>query len=389
MTLRIGIDARTLSGRYTGDRTYWRGLIGGLAAVDSENEYVLYTRQPVDGEPPIVGPNFRWRQIPKPTNDALWMLRGWPRALAEDRIDVAHTQYNIPLLGAPCPVVTTVHDVSFALFPDLFPRRDRWILNTLVPRSMQRAARVIADSESTRRDILRAYKPRVAAEKVVTILLAADSRFAPPPSGQESAWAAVNTQFGLGGKPYILSVGVLQPRKNLGILLDAFGLLKLGPNPPPHKLVIVGKRGWLGQELDHQVAELPAAVTEDIVWAGYVADDALPALYGGAEAFCYPSKYEGFGLPPLEAMACGCPVLCVRASSLPEVVGDAAVLLPPDDSTIWANALEKMLTQPTVRARWRERGLERARHFSWEKTARETLQVYRECLGTSPVPKEE
>lgn len=377
--MRIGIDARTLSGRYTGDRTYWRGLIGGLSAIDPENEYVLYTRQPVDGEPLPVGPNFRWRQVPSPANDALWMLRGWPHALAEDRIDVAHTQYNIPLLGTPCPVVTTIHDISFALFPALFARRDRWILNTLVPRSIRKAAHVIADSESTRRDILRVYKGLTPPEKVVTILLAADSRFQPPANGQESARATVNTQFGLGGKPYILSVGVLQPRKNLGILLDAFGLMKLGPHPPPHKLVIVGKRGWLGQALDRQVADLPPKVADDIVWAGYVADDALPTLYGGADAFCYPSKYEGFGLPPLEAMACGCPVLCVRASSLPEVVGDAAVLLPPDDSSAWATALEKLLLQPQVRERWREYGLERAKLFSWNQTARKTLQVYKGC----------
>jgi glycosyltransferase involved in cell wall biosynthesis len=380
--MRIGIDARTLSGRFTGDRTYWRGLIGGLAAIDTDNEYVLYTRQSIDGEPPTVGPNFHWREVPQPTNDALWMLRGWPRVLKEDRIDVAHTQYNIPLMGAPCPIVTTVHDVSFALFPELFPRRDRWILNTLVPRSMRKAVRVIADSESTRRDILRTYKSQFPAEKVTTILLAADARFVPPKDGQESARAVVNTQFGLEDKPYILSVGVLQPRKNLGVLLDAFGLLKLGPDPPPHKLVIVGKRGWLGQELDRQVAELPSIVTRDIVWAGYVADDDLPALYGGADALCYPSKYEGFGLPPLEAMACGCPVLCVRASSLPEVVGDAAVLLPPDDSTAWANALQKVLSQPSVRERWRTRGLERAALFSWQKTARETLRVYEESLKT-------
>ncbi len=376
--MRVGIDARTLSGRFTGDRTYWRGLIGGLAATDADNEYVLYTRQPVDGEFPHVGPNFRWRQISSPANDALWMLRAFPRTLAQDKIDVAHTQYNVPLLGAPCPVVTTVHDVSFALLPDLFLPRDRWILNTFVPRSLAKAAKVIADSESTRRDILRLFKKSVPPEKVATILLAADARFVPPSNGQESAWSAVNTQFGLGGRPYILSVGVLQPRKNLGTLLDAFALVKLGPHAPPHKLVIVGKRGWLGEELDRQTAQLPPSVAEDIVWTGYVPDDDLPALYGGADVFCYPSKYEGFGLPPLEAMSCGCPVLCVRASSLPEVVGDAAVLLPPDDSSAWATALEKLLTQPLVRERWRERGLERARRFSWEQTARETLRIYQE-----------
>lgn len=377
--MRIGLDARTLSGRYTGDRTYWRGLISGLATVDPDNEYMLYTRLPIDGEPPETGPNFRWRALPRPGNDALWMLRGWPRALAEDGIDVAHTQYNIPLLGAPCPVVTTVHDITFALFPELFAARDRRILNALIPRSLQRAAHVIADSECTRRDILRRYKTRVTPEKVTTILLAADKRFQIPLNGQESAWAAVNTQYELSDQPYILSVGVLQPRKNLGVLLDAFALVKLGPVAPPHKLLIVGKRGWLGQELDRQIAHLPPKVTDDIVWAGYVPDNALPTLYGGAGALCYPSRYEGFGLPPLEAMACGCPVLCSRTSSLPEVVGDAGVLLPPDDSTAWAHALEKLLTQPGVLARWRERGPARAAQFSWAETARQTLKVYTEC----------
>lgn len=377
--MKIGIDARTLSGRFTGDRTYWRGLIGGLAAIDSENEYILYTRRPVEGEVPTVGPNFQWRELAAPAHDAAWMLFGWPRALAADSVDIAHTQYNIPLLGAPCPVVSTVHDISFALFPDLFARRDRWILNTLMPRSLRKAAQIIADSESTRRDILRVYKKQVRSENISTILLAADSRYRPPAGGQESAREMANRQFGLGGQPYILSVGVLQPRKNLGVLLDAFALMKLAPSPPPHKLMIVGKRGWLGEALDTQMASLPAAVARDIVWTGYVADEVLPTLYGGADVFCYPSKYEGFGLPPLEAMACGCPVLCVRASSLPEVVGDAAVLLPPDNSNDWANALEKLLSQPAVRERWRERGLARAQLFSWEETARKTLKVYNDA----------
>ena len=379
--MRVGIDARTLSGRFTGDRTYWRGLLAGLGAVDRENEYFLYLKTPLEGDaPPGLGPNFRWRIVPKPHNDALWMLRGFPRALREDGIDVAHTQYNVPLLGAPCPVVTTVHDVTFRLFPDLFLPRDRWILNTFVPRSMRRAARVIADSESTRRDIVRLYRPHIPAEKVTTILLAADPRFQPPAHGQESAWAASNEKYGLGGRPYLLAVGVLQPRKNLALLLDAFALVKLGPTPPPHRLVIVGKRGWKNEELDKHLATLPEAVRREIVWPGYVADDDLPTLYGGADALCYPSRYEGFGLPPLEAMACGCPVLCSRVSSLPEVVGDAGILLPPDNSNAWANALDKLLANPAVRARWRERGPERAALFSWEKTARETLQVYQQVL---------
>ena len=381
--MRIGIDARTLSGRFTGDRTYWRGLLGGLAAIDTQNEYVLYTRQPLDGDPPAgLGPNFTWRQLPTPQHDALWMLTGWPRALKADKIDLAHTQYNIPLFGAPCPVVTTVHDLSFRVHPDLFLPKDRWILNTLVPRSMQKAACVIAVSESTRRDILR-HCPGVPKEKVRVVLEAADARFRPPLGGQETARGVTNNLLGLDDRPYLLAVGVLQPRKNLAVLLDAFALLKLGLKieglPPTHRLVIAGKRGWL-DDTDAQMAALPEEVRRDIVLAGYVADDDLPALYGGAEALCYPSRYEGFGLPPLEAMACGCPVLVSRSSSLPEVVGDAGILLPPDDSGAWAGALGKLLSAPTVLARWRERGPERAALFSWEKAASETLEVYQECI---------
>ena len=377
--MRIGIDARTLSGRYTGDRTYWRGLIGGLAAVDTVNEYFLYTRLPLEGDPPPgLGPNFFWRLLPKPTHDALWMLMAFPQALKKDRIDIAHTQYNIPLLGTPCPVVTTVHDVSFRVHPEYFLPKDRWVLNTLVPRSMQKAARVIAVSESTRRDILRHYT-QIPKEHVTVILEAADSRFAPPRDGQETARAVSNTRLGLDDRPYLLAVGVLQPRKNLALLLDAFALLKLGPNPPPHRLIIAGKRGWL-DETDAQLDALPPEVAREVALAGYVADDDLPNLYGGADALCYPSRYEGFGLPPLEAMACGCPVLCSRSSSLPEVVGDAGILLPADDSNAWANALVKLLSSPIVLARWRERGPERAALFSWKTAAQETLNIYEECM---------
>ena len=377
--MRIGIDARTLSGRFTGDRTYWRGLIGGLAAIDAANEYLLYVRGPVEGElPPGLGPNFQWRLIPRPANDALWMLSAFPRALKADRVDVAHTQYNIPLLGAPCPVVTTIHDVSFQVHPDLFLPKDRWILQTLVPRSMQKAAAVVAVSQSTRRDIVRCY-PQIRAEKVSVVLEAAGKQFVIPPGGQETARAAANKRLGLTDAPYLLAVGVLQPRKNLALLLKAFARLKTGPNPPPHRLVVAGKRGWL-DDTDAQLASLPPEAVRDIVLAGYVADADLPGLYGGADALCYPSRYEGFGLPPLEAMACGCPVLCSRSSSLPEVVGDAGLLLPADDAGAWAQALETLLASPAAQAEWRQRGPERAALFSWEKAGRETLNVYEECL---------
>ena len=210
---------------------------------------------------------------------------------------------------------------------------------------------------------------------------AAGRAFRPFPAGRDAARAIVQSQYDMGNAPYILSVGVLQPRKNLPLLLDAFALSKLGPHRPPHKLVVTGKRGWLDKGIDAAFHALPAAVQSEIVWTGYVPDAALPTLYAGADAFCYPSKYEGFGLPVLEAMACGTPVLAARAASLPEVAGDAALLLSPEQSGVWADALDKLLTQPLVWSRWSERGLARAAQFSWEKMARETVAVYKQCAG--------
>ena len=378
--MRIGIDARTLSGRFTGDRTYWRSLIEGLAAIDTANEYILYLRAPIEGEPPAVGPNFTWREIKSPSRDAIWMQTAFPAAMKRDRIDVAHTQYNTPLFGMPCPIVTTIADVHWMEHPEHFPARDLANMRRFLPGSLRRACRVIADSESTRRDILRHYKLHIAPEKVEMIHLAPGSHFHPPAEGQESARKAANDKYGLKGLPYILSVGVLQPRKNLRLLLDAFALAVLGPSALPHALVIVGKRGWGNTELDERLKAVPPKVRDRIIFTGYVADEDLPLLYGGADVFCYPSIYEGFGLPPLEAMACGTPVIVSHSSSLPEVVGDAGILLPASNSEPWARAMEKMASDPKARGRWSERGIERAASFNWETTAKKTIAVYEACV---------
>lgn len=378
--MRIGIDARTLSGRYTGDRTYWRGLIEGLAAVDSVNEYVLYRRLPIEGDLPVTGPNFTWREIASPSRDALWMQMAFPKAVKSDRIDVAHTQYNTPLFGMSCPIVTTVHDVHWMEHPEHFPAKDLATMKRFLPGSLRRACHVIAVSDSTRRDLLRHYKHHIDKSKVTVTPLAAANHFQPPDGGQESARDSVNTQFGLQGRPYILSVGVLQPRKNLRLLLDAFALAVLGPSALPHALVIVGKRGWGNDELDDRLRALPDAVRERVVLTDYVPDKDLPLLYGGADALCYPSVYEGFGLPPLEAMACGTPVIVSNSSSLPEVVGDAGILLSASNSEPWARAMEKIGLDSLTRARWSARALERAASFRWEHTATKTLTVYAGCV---------
>ena len=374
--MQIGIDGRLLSGKFTGDRTYWRGLLEGLAEADTVNEYVVYLQQPIEGEPPAARANVQFRVMGETASSLLWLLHHFPRACKRDGIDVAHTQYTVPLLGMPCPVVTTVHDVSFAVHPEWFNKRDARLLNFTVPRSMHKAAAVIVPTQYTKREIARRYKNRSFDEKTHVTYEAAGREFTVYAGGKDAARAVVQSQYKLDNAPYILSVGVLQPRKNLPLLLDAFALVKLGPHKLPHKLVVTGKRGWLDKGIDDALKALPPEVQSEIVWTGYVPDDALPTLYAGADAFCYPSLYEGFGLPVLEAFACGTPVLCARAASLPEVAGDAALLLSPTNSHEWANALEKTLTQPRVLARWSERGLERAALFSWAQMARETVAVY-------------
>ena len=372
--LRIGIDARVLGGRFTGDRTYWSNLVRSLAAIDSVNEYRLYVREPLrDDSPDLpVAPNVA-HVVVKASSDRLWSLAAFPAALRRDRVDVAHVQYTVPP-RMPCPTVTTIHDISFRLFPNLFTFKDRLLLNLSLPGSIRRAAKIIAVSENTRRDLLAAFR-NLPSDKVVVTHLAADASYRPiEASEQESARIMLNQTYGIGDR-YALSVGVLQPRKNVPMLLRAF-VSGCNEKGLPHKLVVTGKRGWLADD----IAAAIAAAGDRVVFTDYVPDNHLPVLYGCADLFCYPSLYEGFGLPPLEAMACGCPVLASDRSSLPEVVGDAGLLLPPDREDLWREAIGDILTDAHGRQSMAAKGLERAALFSWEGTARATLGVYESML---------
>lgn len=291
----------------------------------------------------------------------------FPDAANADGADVAHVQYTVPT-RLEMPVVTTVHDISFRLMPRLFPLKHRLLLNLTVPPSMRRAARVITVSESSRRDILRVY--RLPAEKVVAIPNAADEWL--QPMARTEAEALLRQHYAV-ETPFVLMVGVLQPRKNLPLAVQAFAQAVL-PGKLPHRLVVVGKPGWGMQAL--QQAMVRWGVSERTLLTGYVPDEHLPAFYSAAEALMYPSLYEGFGLPPLEAMQCGCPVLVSDIPVMHEVVGEAGMLLAPQDPVVWAQALHTVLTNDWVRQQMRERGFRQAARFSWEETARRTLAVY-------------
>ncbi|GIV21719.1 MAG: glycosyl transferase family 1 [Armatimonadota bacterium] len=368
--MRIAIDARCLTGAYTGDRTYWLGLVRGLCALEHEHRILLYTHTPITD--PLLPEDERLKQRVIPArNLRWWSWKLFPDAANADGADVAHVQYTVPT-RLKMPVVTTVHDISFRLMPHCFPLKHRLLLNLTVPRSMRRAARVITVSESSRQDILRVY--RLPAEKVVAIPNASDERMRPVE--RAVAEQTLRQHYGL-ETPFVLMVGVLQPRKNLPLAVQAFAQVVL-PGNLPHRLVIVGKPGWGMEELQKAIAHWE--VQERTVLTGYVPDEHLPSFYSSADALMYPSLYEGFGLPPLEAMQCGCPVLASDIPVMREVVGDTGMLLSPHDPVVWTQALHTVLTNEWVRQQMRQRGFQQAARFSWKESARRTLEVY-QTLG--------
>jgi len=268
------------------------------------------------------------------------------------------------------PAVLTVHDLIFRRYPAHHKPLNRWYLNLTMPLYCRRASHVIAVSEQTKRDVIEAYG--VPAEKITVIYEAASPNFAPQ---SPEAIAAMGVQYGLPER-YILSVGTIEPRKNLGRVLTAFERLR--GEGLVDAFVIVGKKGWLYDDFFAQLDRSPAR--DAVIFPGWVADEDLPAMVAGAACLAFPSEFEGFGLPVLEAMACGTPVVCSNTSSLPEIAGDAALLVNPLDTDAIAAALRRVLSEPGLAAELRARGIAQAARFSWERAAQETVAVYERLL---------
>ena len=246
------------------------------------------------------------------------------------------------------------------------------LLNFTVPGAMRRAAHVITDSESSRDDILRVY--RMDAHRVTAIHLAANEEFVPLTKLRASQLET--EKYGI-CDPFVLSVGVLQPRKNLGLLVRAFAAIK-SQTSLPHKLVLTGKAGWGTENLDGLLNQL--GISEHVILTGYVPDEDLPMLYSAASVLAYPSMYEGFGLPPVESMSCGTPVLVSDAPCMPEIAGEGGWVLPARDPKPWTQAMIDLLSSDDLQSKWSGRGLKRAKDFSWETTAKKTMDVYRNIL---------
>ncbi|MDQ2856740.1 MAG: glycosyltransferase family 4 protein [Acidobacteriota bacterium] len=367
--LRIAIDAHSVGTQLAGNETYAVNLIEALAAIDQTNTYTLYVtrREAVDRF------RGRWANFSVvrtlPHSPLIRIPVTLSAALRRNPVDVLHVQFTSPP-RAPCPVVVSIHDLSFEHLPETFKRRSRMQLRLTVRRSARKAARILTLSESVRNDIIQTYA--IAPELVTTIPLAAAEHFTPVTNEKELQ--RVRHTYAITGD-YILSVGSIQPRKNLKRLVGAYSRLHAErPGVKLPTLVLVGKKAWLYGETLRAIEQ--SGVGDKIILTDYVSETDLPALYSGAVCFVYPSYFEGFGLPPLEAMKCGTAVIVGNRTSLPEVVGDAALLVDPFDEGEIAASLGRLIDNPDLRQQLSVKGLQRAGKFSWQETARRTLGVY-------------
>lgn len=370
--MHIGIDAHALGARQGGNETYIKNLILALAELDQQNQYTIYFSEPVAArEWRERWANFTVRLLPSPTP-----LVRVPIALAFELrrrpVDVIHVQYTAPPFCS-MPIVTTIHDLAFEHFPETFTRRGKTQLRLTVRRTARRAAHVLTVSEFSRQDIIKTY--RMPPEKITVAHNGCEALFTPPPSSTAIDEAeTIKKKFGITGD-YLLAVGSLQPRKNLIRLLRAYARLRSQYKDFQPQLVLVGRRLWLYQEILREIRQQGFA--RDVIVTDYIDDRDLPGLYRSALALVYPSIFEGFGLPPLEAMACGTPVITSNTSSLPEVVGDAALLIDPYSEDSILQALLKIVGDEQLRSRLSAAGIQRARQFSWQTAAKKTLAVYR------------
>ncbi|HXD31083.1 MAG TPA: glycosyltransferase family 1 protein [Pyrinomonadaceae bacterium] len=372
--LRIAIDAHSVGTRLAGNETYAVNLIEALAEIDQTNSYTLYVtkREAIDR---FAGrwPNFSVVRT-LPHSPLVRIPVTLSALLRRNPVDVLHVQFTAPPL-APCPVVVSIHDLSFEHLPETFKRRSRIQLRLTVRRSARNAARILVLSESVREDIIKTYK--LSDDLITTIPLAAAPHFRPITN--EKDLQRVRHNYGITGD-YILSVGSIQPRKNLRRLIHAYSLLQEArPRVKLPTLVLVGKKAWLYGDTLRAIEQ--SGVGDQVLLTDYVSEVDLPALYSGALGFVYPSYFEGFGLPPLEAMQCGTPVIVGNRTSLPEVVGDAGLLVNPFDESEISAALARLIDNPDLREQLRVKGLQRAAKFSWHETARRTLAVYEQVAG--------
>src|SRR5260370_23614870 len=361
--MRFSVDAHAIGQHLTGNETYVRNLLNCFAALDRRADFVTYLSR--EGAFSDVPERFHKRLVA--VNPFVRLGFDLPRRLRQDRPHVFHVQYTAPLF-CPAPVVVSVHDVSFLENPEYFTRFRALQLRCTVERTVKAASRVLTPSEFSKRSILKAYG--LDDGKVVVLPNGVSSSFRP--IARETAQRSLPSSFH-GQVPFILSVGDLQPRKHHVGLIHAFEQLVSAHPQIAHHLLIVGKETWYAPAI--RAAAKKSKVADRIHFTGFVPDGELLRLYGACDLFVYPSFYEGFGLPIVEAMACGRAVACSNTSAMPEVADSAAILFDPHSEREIVLAMRDLLLTPELRFRMERLGAQRAATFSWERTSAKTLEI--------------
>lgn len=376
-SIHIALNAHLLTAqagfRSAGINGYIYNLLRALPAADPALRYTAFVGQ--QGQPPqharLAVRRASWH-TERPLARILWEQLVQPAAVARTQPDLLHALAFVSPVLARTPSVVTVYDLSFAHYPQRLPAMRRVYLRLFTRWSCARARRVIAISQSTARDLHMTLG--IAAHKIDVAPPGVGEQFAPLPQADIAAFRA---QKGLPER-FLLFLGTLEPRKNLPVLLRAYAQLPAADRAHVH-LVLAGGQGWMADAIFATIEQYDLGAT--VYLPGYVPADELPLWYNAAEAFVYPSVFEGFGMPVLEALACGTPVLVSDVSSLPEAAGDAGLRLPPDDVPAWTNALTQVIGDAAWRAESRAQGLAHAAQFTWARTAAQTVASYRRALG--------
>ena len=378
--IRIGIDVTSAVIQTAGIGRYTRELVRALVRMDDGSSYHLFsTKAPkprAATNPVPEAHNVRYRETWLTDK---WLYRLWFRLrlpISVQRftgeIDIYHSpDFVLPPVGN-IPSVLTIHDLSFIHHPEAFTPSLLNYLNKEVPSSVARAHHILADSLATKMDLIDIWQ--VPKEKLTVVYSGVNSSFRPVTDKEEID--RIRKKYELGDIPFILSVGTLQPRKNYEMLIRAFRPVVESFD---HQLVIVGGLGWMYEQIQREVER--QGLGQDVKLIGSVDDRDLPVLYSQASLFVFPSLYEGFGLPILEAMACGVPVISSDASSLPEVAGDAGLLVAPKDQELWTESIIQLLNDSTRRTKMVAAGYLQARKFSWSKAAEQVLNIYHKVLS--------
>ncbi|NIM91039.1 MAG: glycosyltransferase [Candidatus Aminicenantes bacterium] len=378
--MKIGFDLDSLTLRSGGIGRYGVNLINHLAKIlltETDHEIFVFFHRSFDRS--FLPAQENLELVNKYTRIKSNVLRKavfLPFSIRNLKMDLFHgvDHIGLPFLyrSKTCQYVVTIHDLITRIYPRSFPIKQRLIQNTLLPLILSKAERIIVDSRSTENDVQKFYSQQV--EKVRVIYPGVESLFYPR---SQKEVERVLDKYQLDFKYYFF-LGTLEPRKNIVRLIEAFIKLKRKRNVE-HRLVISGRKGWLYKEIMEKIKHSP--FSQDIIFTDFVDDQDLPYLFSGAEMFLYPSLYEGFGLPVLEAMACGTPVIASNLSSLPEITGEAGILVDPMNIEEIALAMEELSEDRKLQEELRKKGLERAKLFSWEKAAQETKELYQEMLG--------